>query len=576
MFLQQMTMVFASVILYALVLPSLVAFSPLPSQHIPLPHATTATAAEARAAKAKETWNRVAWAQAETRDEVISLEDSNTVTVFDQRLFDEFKTIRGTFFINGLSSSRIGPGMIHPMESHGYVKSLAFNGQGSLHLKASVVQTSLAQKERLLNCPVARGIMSSLAGSEYPACLNNALAPTERDTANLVATLWPPSDAGGCSDVDPMLIVASDNGSPYCIDPKTMKSKGTLEWCIPELAKAMGGKKMLAHARHDQKRERLVLCSTSFDLQGDNKEGNTCIEFLELDTSFRLVGRKEFKTRFMVCHDWMITDNYYVVPKNPARVKWADMTKFVMGSKLGVDVFEMDYDAVGEWILIPRHDDTEKAIECKADSFFNSFHVGPCYEENGEMVVYSHVFDRFRFGGEMGMQEFDPIGWSSSEVAPPPRLEKFVIDITSGKMKRRERLLVVDESSGADIPVDMPTFHQAHGNRCRYSYFAGALRPEGWFPFRSIVKMDFLENKTYNWDAGEDCVVSEATFIPRLAPKTEDDGFLVSIVHNAASVKSELVVWDAAKFHQGPIGTIVLGELMPWCVHGSFSPDYIA
>jgi all-trans-8'-apo-beta-carotenal 15,15'-oxygenase len=533
--------------------------------------------ARERAKKAKDSWHKIAFAPTERRDEVISLlTDSKSVRIFDPDLFEDFTRIRGTFFINGLSSARIGPGLVHPMESHGYVKSLAFDGKGSLHLKASVVQTPLAQKERYLKCPVARGIMSSLAGSEYPQCLNNALAPSERDTANLVATLWPPSSILD-SHVDPVLIVAGDNGLPYCIDPKTMNSIGSLEFCVPTLAPKLRGKKILAHMRHDKKRQRLVLCSTTFDLYGNNKDGNTVIEFMELDTNFELVHHATYKTRFIVVHDWMITENYYVVPKNPARVQWSDMTKFIMGAKLGVDVFEMDHDALGEILLIPRHDSEEPVKEIKADSFFNIFHMGPCHENKGEgtMTVYANVFDHFRFGGEMGLHDFDPIEWSSSEVAPPPRFDKFVIDLKTDTLKQRERLLARDEETGADIPVDMPTFN-SDGNANRYVYFAGASRPEGWFPFRSVVKMDVLAKNTYNWDAGDESVVSETTFIPKSDPTSEDDGFLVCIVHNTANERSELVVWDATVFHSGPIGVIDLGELMPWCVHGSFSPNYIA
>lgn len=565
------------------------AFSAVPSGSQCSSTQRTDIKAQERARKAKETWNTIAFAPTEKLDEIISL-GGDSVTVFDQKRFEDFKKIRGTFFINGLSSGRIGPGLIHPMESHGFVKSLAFDGQGSLHFKASIVQTPLAQTERLLNCPIARGIMSSLAGSEYPQCLNNALAPSERDTANLVAKLWPPSCATSnetmSSRVDePMLIVTGDNGMPYCMDPKTMTGKGSLSFCVPELAPILRGKKMLAHMRHDKKRQRLILCSTSFDMNSgsssgskNNKEGSTLIDFMELDTNFRLVSRKQFKTSFMVFHDWMISEHYYIVPNNPARIRWADMSKFIMGAKLGVEVFEMDHESPGEILLIPRHnDDDDKAVKkVKADSFFNIFHMGPCLEHEGEtMTVYANVFDKFRFGGEMGMKEFDPIQWSSSDMAPPPRFDKFVIDLKTETVKRRERLVALDEMTGADIPVDMTTFNE-NGFHNRYVYFAGASRPEGWFPFRSIVKMDLLKRRTYNWDAGDDCVVSEATFIPRPSFVSEDDGFLISIVHNAASRTCELVVWEAAHFQYGPIGTINLGVLMPWCVHGSFSPNYIA
>ena len=97
-------------------------------------------------------------------------------------------------------------------------------------------------------------------------------------------------------------------------------------------------------------------------------------------------------------------------------------------------------------------------------------------------------------GFDVTTQDFDPIGWSSSPSNPPPRLDRFVVDIETRTITSRDRLPLTDPLTGADIPVDMPTFHPLRdGERCRYAYFAGACRPEGWFPFRSIVRADLEE-----------------------------------------------------------------------------------
>ena len=54
------------------------------------------------------------------------------------------------------------------------------------------------------------------------------------------------------------------------------------------------------------------------------------------------------------------------------------------------------------------------------------------------------------------------------------------------------------------MPVDMPTFHPLRdGQQARYCYFSGAWRPEGWFPFRSLLKVDLESHVVSNWDAGD-------------------------------------------------------------------------
>ena len=73
-------------------------------------------------------------------------------------------------------------------------------------------------------------------------------------------------------------------------------------------------------------------------------------------------------------HDWAITKNYYVVPKNPAYLKWKDIGKFTLGLSVGVDVFAMEEETNGEFILIPRHDtDYEEVHEVPSDSFFTIY-----------------------------------------------------------------------------------------------------------------------------------------------------------------------------------------------------------
>jgi len=350
------------------------------------------------------------------------------------------------------------------------------------------------------------------------------------------------------------------------------------------------GSKFMAHTRYDEKRGRFVMCRHEMLIPGESGDGNTRMEFIEFDDNFDVISKREFTTRFMVFHDWALTENYYVVPKNPAYLKWNDIAKFMLGISVGVDVFAMEEETNGEFILIPRHDSEEGVKEVQSDSFFNCFHFGPVFERQNEMtgedelVINGCVFDSYTFGGEMGfdfdgtMQQFSPIEWGSSGLSngaksPPPRLDQFVIDANTFEMKSKERVPV--------IPVDMPAFG-GDAKVCKYSYFLGASRPEGWFPFRQIVKLNVDTFESIVYDAGDDQVVSEPMIVPRSSgaiPATaddddEDDGFVVSLVHDATSKNAKLVVWESRTFQDGPIAECSLGELFPWAVHGSFCPEY--
>ena len=531
-----------------------------------------------RSQKAKETWSTVALQSTSNTNRKNVYLNGDSTAVYNKILWDEFCTIKGTYFINGLASCQIGDRLIHPFEAHGFIKSMVFDGQGEMRYTSNIVSTPLTLKELSSNRIVNRGVMSSVANMDtILGKIQNAISSSRRDTANLTADLWPPPGTINNDGIESVLITCTDNGEPYALDPYTLETRGRLVDVVPKLKSVFPeGTKFLAHNRVDDDRNRLILCAYKMVIPGQNFLGNTRMEFIELDDNFDMVSRREFTTRFMVFHDWALTENYYVVPKNPAYLRWNNILKFVLGLSVGTDVFEMEEETNGEFVLIPRHDIEEEVKEVKTDSFFNCFHFGPVYEEaTKEMVVHGCVFDSYTFGGEMGFdgyeQKFSPIEWGSTglesngAMAPAPRLDKFIIDINTSKIKSKTRIPC--------IPVDMPNFH-GDAKPCKHSYFLGAERPEGWFPFKQIVKLNCETFESSVYDAGDDKVVSEPMFLSRENPRTEDDGFVLSVIHDATNKTTKLVVWESQSFAEGPIAECVLGNLIPWCVHGSWYPNF--
>jgi carotenoid cleavage dioxygenase-like enzyme len=260
------------------------------------------TTPEERAVKAKETWSTIALQPTENQVTELCLDDISTV--YDQALFDEFKAIKGSYFINGLASCQLGDRLIHPFEAHGYCKSLVFDGQGQLRFTSRLVETALNKREAQSNRITARGVMSTQADFNFIGMLQNAFSPTERDTANLVANLWPPPGAAGdSSTMEPLLITCTDNGDPHVLDPKTLITKGKLVDVVPKLAELFQGRKCLAHTRYDETRQRLIMCINEMNIPGENMKGNSTFEFLEFDINFDLVSSRSFTTRFMVAHE---------------------------------------------------------------------------------------------------------------------------------------------------------------------------------------------------------------------------------------------------------------------------------
>lgn len=539
----------------------------------------------------KNTWKKVALTEptevVESWDfQSKNLQSTDGVKDSMERL-NAFAKLQGTYYINGLGSCAVGSRLVHPFEAHGFMKSLELHGNATATFRSKFIETPCTSIERSLKTPLFRGVMSRPFAP--PFTFLNAVSPQERNTANLACRVWPPT--GTITTDSPQLIVSGDNGAPYVLNPRTLQTEGRLAEVNRDF-RNLDGIKLLAHTRYDSLRKRLVMSACKFELDKPGEPGKVLLQFWEYDDEGKLVTQRDYRTDFMVVHDWMITDNYYVVPKNPAEMDWPNLVDFIVGKKRGVDVFKMDSKTLGSILLIPRHDPLAKVLEVTADTFFTIFHFGPVFErysdgsdvraeeKDGEVIIHAVVFDKYQFGNEMGFdvdqQEFDPTKWSTSKDVAPPRLDRFVIDTATGTMKSRGRIPLIDAQTGDDVPVDMPTFHPLRdGRACRYTYFTGGGK-DGWFPFRSLVKADLVTGVATVWNAGVGKVVSEPMFIPSKISTgdgdEEDDGFIISVISNSKDERCELAVFDAKDFSSGPLALFDLGFLAPWSIHGHWVP----
>ncbi|MBU3718048.1 MAG: carotenoid oxygenase family protein, partial [Actinobacteria bacterium] len=70
-------------------------------------------------------------------------------------------------------------------------------------------------------------------------------------------------------------------------------------------------------------------------------------------------------------------------------------------------------------------------------------------------------------------------------------------------------------------------------------------------------------------------VSGEAVFVASAAAKSEDDGYLMTYVYDAAADTSEFVIFDALTMAADPIATVQLPRV-PFGFHGSWVPASVA
>lgn len=189
------------------------------------------------------------------------------------------------------------------------------------------------------------------------------------------------------------------------------------------------------------------------------------------------------------------------------------------------------------------------------------FEVAPCYvfhplnaRDDGDLVVldvvrYDRMFDRHRLGPD----DAAPLLW------------RWTIDTASG---------AVTEEQLSDQPMEFPRVDERVVGRTHRWAYASEVRRDGDNGFGGrLVRVDGKRGDVEVVDLGPGRRGGEWVMVPRHAGAAEDDGWLMTLVHDEASDRSELVVLPAAEPSAGPVARVLLPTRVPLGFHGNWVPD---
>ena len=190
------------------------------------------------------------------------------------------------------------------------------------------------------------------------------------------------------------------------------------------------------------------------------------------------------------------------------------------------------------------------------------FDVAPCYvfhplnaHDDGERVVldvvrYERMFDAKRLGPDDA----------------PPQLWRWTIDTATG---------TVTEEQLSDQSFEFPRVDErVVGRPHRWAYGAEAVRTGDDNRLGGgLVRVDGKTGDVSVIDLGAGRTSGEWVMVPRHPDAAEDDGWLISLVHDADTDRSELVVLPAAEPSAGPLARVLLPNRVPFGFHGNWVPD---
>ncbi len=300
------------------------------------------------------------------------------------------------------------------------------------------------------------------------------------------------------------------------------------------------GSPMTAHPKVDPDSGELVFF-------GADVFGPPYLRYHVADASGRLVRTEEIETpRATMVHDVAVT---------ATRVAFLDLPV----------VFDLELAAQGRslpfrWMpeagarigVLARDGSGADVVWVDVEPCY-AFHVVNAFDDGDEVVVDLLRYDR----------AFDT-GPGEAISGSLPVLTRWSVDPVARRV-REERL--------DDRPVELPRIDDASaGLPYRYAYCAGlgdlATEPA----FGGIVKYDLARGESVCWEPGARRAAGEPVFVRAAGGRTEDEGWVLTVVYDAARDASDLVVLDATAMGGPPVATVHLPVRVPFGFHGSWVP----
>jgi carotenoid cleavage dioxygenase len=245
----------------------------------------------------------------------------------------------------------------------------------------------------------------------------------------------------------------------------------------------------------------------------------------------------------IMLHDMSLTGRYAVVYDMPVTVDF-DL------AFTGRFPFRWDPDYGSRLGLLPREGDAADIIWIDVPISY-VFHPMNAFDQpDGSVVIDLCVYDR--------MFDSDILGPFGDNFA---RLERWVLDPAT----RTCSISVIDDGA-TEFPRHRGSLT---GKPYRYGYCASPSNGPEW----ATVKYDLATGGRTLLDHGPGRGGGEPVFVSRPGSTDEDDGWIMTFVHDVPNASAELVIIDAQDFARGPVARVVLPQRVPYGFHGNWVSD---
>ncbi|MFT4572180.1 MAG: carotenoid cleavage dioxygenase-like enzyme [Hyphomicrobiaceae bacterium] len=255
--------------------------------------------------------------------------------------------------------------------------------------------------------------------------------------------------------------------------------------------------------------------------------------------------------RAIMMHDFAITEHYTLFFDMP-------VTFSLDRALRGESAFAWEPEHGSRIGVLPRYGHTADMRWFEVETC-SIIHGAAAYEDGNTIVVDA---PRFQTQSVFGENDGGDGSDGSDELA---RMHRWRLDRDSGRVE--------EQADPGDLTIEFPRINEARvGRPNRYIYAGRQCEGGTSVRFDGVVKFDRERHETAVHSFGPQTFGGEAVFAPGADGRSEDDGWLVSFVHDEASEESRCVILDARDVEADPVATVRI----PWRVPYGFHADWVA
>ena len=187
-------------------------------------------------------------------------------------------------------------------------------------------------------------------------------------------------------------------------------------------------------------------------------------------------------------------------------------------------------------------------------------HFTNAYEEGDEIVL-----DGFYEGApqpvDTGGNQWDKLFRFLALDRLQARLHRWRFNLATGEVKEEQL-----SESITEFGTINPDYAATN-----YRYTYAATGKPGWFLFDGLVKHDLRTGGEQHYHFADGVYGSEAAMAPRPGAAGEDDGYLITLTTDMDADASYCVIFDAARFSDGPVCKLALPERVSSGTHATWA-----